>query len=406
MLSISTMSSMENSKVYIAALLFLSLPLFAESLQTVRDKLHMIEDTSGLTPDEVRQVAKKFDAKEKLKRVNIRWEELSPTPVSKDWIQTKSGEWFKGKIKAMYNEKLEFHSDEIGDYTFDFDDIKQIKSHQILSVNIENYALVSGVIRLKGDEITIIQGDVSYSFKRDKIISFAPDAKKERNYWSGKVTFSFDVRTGNTDQVDYSGELHLKRRTAKSLLNVDYLGRISSKESTEIANDHRLSFKYDRYITRYFFWTPISAEYYTDRYKNIANQITAGAGIGYTIYDNKSAFWTLSGGPAVVYTEYVTVEENQEKQNYSPAAELSTKLEYELSKITDIKLDYKITLSDNKVGRYKHHMVMKLENKLLSWLDLDLTGVWDYVASPQEDEQGNIPQKSDFQFLVGVGVDF
>jgi len=382
------------------------LALVANELPEDSDTLHKVEDTSGLTPDEVRQVAKKLDKKAKAKKQKVRWEELSPTPVNADWVQTKSGEWFKGKIKAMYNEKLEFDSDEIGDYTFDFEDVQQIKSHQILSVNIENFALVSGIVRLKGDKLTIIQGDVQYTFKRDEIISFAPDAKDEKNFWSGKVTFSLDVRKGNSDQVDYSGQLNLKRRTAKSLLNIDYLGRISSKNSTEIANDHRLNLKYDRYITRYFFWTPISAEYYTDRYKNIANQVTAGAGIGYTIYDDKDTFWSISGGPAVVYTEYDTVEDNQDKQNYSPAAEISTKLEYELSKITDLKYDYKITLSDSKVGRYKHHMVMKLENELLSWLDLDLTGVWDYVASPKEDDQGNIPKKSDFQFLVGIGIDF
>jgi len=398
---------MENFRHYLIIFaLILPLSLLAEQTQEETDTLHKVEDTSGLTPDEVRQVAKKLDKKAKVKKQKVRWEELSPTPVNEDWVQTKSGEWFKGKIKAMYNEKLEFDSDEIGDYTFDFEDIQQIKSHQILSVNIENYALVSGIVRLKGDKLTIIQGDVQYTFKRDEIISFAPDAKDERHFWSGKVTFSFDVRKGNSDQVDYSGQLNLKRRTAKSLLNIDYLGRISSKNSTEIANDHRLNLKYDRYITRYFFWTPISAEYYTDRYKNIANQVTAGAGIGYTIYDDKDTFWSVSGGPAVVYTDYDTVEDNKEKQNYSPAAEISTKLEYEFSKITDLKFDYKITLSDSKVGRYKHHMVMKLENELLSWLDLDLTGVWDYIASPQEDDQGNIPKKSDFQFLVGVGIDF
>ena len=398
---------MENFRHYLIIFAFIMpFALVAKELPEDSDVLHKVEDTSGLTPDEVRQVAKKLDKKAKAKKQKARWEELSPTPVEADWVQTKSGEWFKGKIKAMYNEKLEFDSDEIGDYTFDFEDVQQIKSHQILSVNIENFALVSGIVRLKGDEITIIQGDVQYTFKREKIISFAPDAKDERNFWSGKVTFSFDLRKGNSDQVDYSGQLNLKRRTAKSLFNIDYLGRISSKNSTEIANDHRLNIKYDRYITRYFFWTPISAEYYTDRYKNIANQVTAGAGIGYTIYDDKDTFWSVSGGPAVVYTDYDTVEENQEKENYSPAFEVSTKLEYELSKITDLKFDYKITLSDSKVGHYKHHMVMKFENELLSWLDLDLTGVWDYVASPQEDDQGNIPKKSDFQFLVGIGIDF
>jgi hypothetical protein len=62
----------------------------------------------------------------------VRWEDLFPTPIKSDWIETKSGEWFRGKIKGLYNDALEFDSDELGVHTFDFDDIKMIKSYQIL----------------------------------------------------------------------------------------------------------------------------------------------------------------------------------------------------------------------------------------------------------------------------------
>jgi putative salt-induced outer membrane protein YdiY len=358
--------------------------------------LHQVKDTSGLSSGALRQIAKDMDAK---KLTILQADDA-------DWIETKSGEWFKGRIKAMYNDKLEFDSEAIGNHTFDFEDIKQIRSHQVLSVNIENYALVSGIVRLDNDKVTIIQGDAKYQFQRDEIISFAPDGKLERNYWSGKVTLSLDTRTGNSNQVDYSGALSVKRRTAEAFLIVDYLGRISSKDGDEIANDHRVSLKYDRYLTRYFFWTPLSAEYYTDRYKNIANQITAGMGIGYTVFDTKELFWSLSGGPALVYTEFDTVEEGEQKQNYSPALELSTRYSYRLTKVTKLKVDYKLTLSDNKAGNYKHHTVVKFENKLLSWLDLDLTGVWDYVLNPQVDVDGERPQKSDFEFLIGLGISF
>jgi putative salt-induced outer membrane protein YdiY len=369
---------MENYKKLFLSLVFLSFFV----LVSYADSLH--------------QIAKDKDTKE----LTILQEDDA------DWIETKSGEWFKGRIKAMYNDKLEFNSKAIGDYTFDFEDIKQIKSHQILSVNIENYALVSGIVRLDDDHVTIIQGDAKYQFKRDQIISFAPDGKLERNYWSGKITLSFDTRMGNSDQVDYSGTLNIKRRTAEAFLIVDYLGRISSKDGSEIANNHRVSLKYDRYLTRYFFWTPLSTEYYTDRYKNIAKQITAGMGIGYTVFDIKEVFWSLSGGPAVVYTEFDTVEEGEQKQNYSPALELSTRYSYRLSRVTKLKADCKLTFSDKKAGSYKHHAVAKFENRLLSWLSLDLTGVWDYVANPQLDVEGKRPKKSDFEFLVGFGISF
>jgi putative salt-induced outer membrane protein YdiY len=381
-----------------------------DSNTTVVDpsELIKVEDTSGLSEDEVRQIAKKIDKKKQLEKAQkkIRWEELSPTPIKSDWVQTKSGEWFRGTIKALYDDKLEFDSDEIGLYTFDFDDIKAIKSHQIISVNVENLALVSGILRLDGDNVVIIQGDTKYEFKRSDIISFAPDTELEKNYWSGKITFNFDVRSGNSDQLDYAAQIHLKRRTAVSNLLLDYLGRISYNDKEEIANDHRINEKYDRYITRYFFWTPLFSEYYTDKYKNIRNQITLGMGLGYTLIDTKDILWSFSGGPAVVYTEFYTVEDDKNNKNYSPALEISTKYEQKLTSITDFTYDYKLTLSNKESGIYKHHMILKFENELLTWLDIDVTGIWDYVNRPQPDADGVIPKRNDYQFLLGLGIEF
>jgi putative salt-induced outer membrane protein YdiY len=377
--------------------------------QDSQNSMIHLDDTSGLSEDEVRQVAKKIDKttqKKQLLSQEITWENLSPTPKKYDWIQTTSGEWFKGDIIALYDDKLEFDSDEIGVYVFDFDDVKTIKSYQILSVNIENLATISGVVRLYGNKLSVIQGDTHYEFQKDDIVSFAPAGELERNFWSGKMSLAIDLRNGNTNQRDYSAQATLKRRTADATLSFDYLGRISSKDGEQTANDHRLNQKYDRYITRSFFWTPVFSEYYTDTYKNIKHQVTLGLGLGYTLIDTKEVQWSFSGGPAIIYTQYDTVEQNRAKHDYSPALEVSTSYEKELSAITDFTYNAKFTLSDSDAGTYKHHMIFKFENELLSWLDLDITAVWDYVHSPQQGSDGIIPKRDDYQLLVGFGIEF
>ena len=385
----------------------------------------VVKDKSGLSDDELRKKAKSGDAKRKtrvsvedvvksiddsgtvnLSKIQEKWENLSPTPYKCDWVKTKSGEWFKGEIKGLFDDKLEFDSDEVGIYSFKFEDVVEIKSYHIINVNIEDVASFSGILRLKNNKITIIQGDNSYEFERKYIISFAPYGDKERNLWTGKVTFSFDVREGNSNQYDYNTKINLMRRTAISRLTLDYLGRISSKDKVENANDHRLNEKYDMYLTRSFFWTPVFSEFYTDKYKNIDKQLTLGLGIGYTFIDTKRTNWSFSGGPAFLYTKYDTVHNSDSLSEYSPALELSTKYEIELSKITDITYDYKLTYTDNSAGTYKHHMVLVFENDLTSWLDIDLTGVWDYILRPVESDVGEIPERSDFQILVGLGVEF
>ena len=388
------------------------------------EKLIVVEDNSGLSDDEIRQKAHKEEKKANsvpiskvtnaineegkidLSKVQKSWEELSPTPKKYDWVKTKSGEWFKGKIMALYEDELEFDSDEIGIYTFDFNDVVEIKSYNIISVNIENLATFPGILRLKGDKLKVIQGENTYEFEKKDIISLAPGGEYERNLWSGKITIGIDVRKGNTRQYDYNAKVNIKRRTAKTRLTLDYLGRNSSKNDQQTADDHRINEKYDRYLSKNFFWTPVFSEFYTDKYKNIDRQISLGVGIGYTIIHTSKIEWNISAGPGYIYTRYVTVPTSKDIVVSSPAFEANTKADIELNTITDMKLDYKLTVSNRDSGLYKHHLILTFENDLNSWLDFDVSGIWDYLALPEADSNGVVPQRNDYQLLIGFGIEF
>ena len=334
------------------------------------------------------------------------WEDQTPKTNGYDWVKTKSGEWFKGRIKAMYDEELEFDSDEIGIYIFDFDDVKYIKSHKPVNVNIEGVAAVSGIMRYDGDKIRIIQGDKEYDFTREQIVSFAPSGDLERNFWSGKVTLSLDQRSGNKNQFDFTSQVNLKRRTDATRLQLNYLGRVSSLESEDTANDHRLTETFDVYITKRFFWTPLFSEYYTDKFQNIDTQITASTGLGYTVVDKRKLKLDISGGPGIVYTTYDTVEAGEKKSANSLSFETRIRFDYEVTKKNDIIYDYKFTFADDNAGAYKHHMILSLENELTSWLDLDFSFIWDHIQKPTELSNGTVPFKDDYQMLIGLGIEF
>ena len=409
---------------YILFFILIFSSLFSEELEN-NSELIQLQDTSGLSKAEVRKIAEKSDNKKKesvslqdiyeitdtngsvnIKKLQALWEDQTPKTNGYDWVKTKSGEWFKGEIKAMFDEELEFDSDEIGLYTFDFDDVAYIKSHDSINVNIEKIASVSGIVRYDGDKIKIIQGNKDYEFPREQIISFAPSGELERNYWSGKVSLSLDQRKGNKNQFDFTGRVNLKRRTDATRLNLDYLGRISSIEKNDTANDHRITETFDVYITKRFFWTPLFSEYYTDQFRNIQSQITASTGIGYTLIDKRKIALDISGGPGVVYTRYDTVAAGEEDSARSPSFETRIKLDYEVTKKNDIIYDYNFTFLNNASGMYKHHMILTLENEVTSWLDLDLSFIWTHVEKPTQAEDGIVPFKDDYQLLIGLGVEF
>jgi hypothetical protein len=51
-------------------------------------------------------------------------------------------------------------------------------------------------------------------------------------------------------------------------------------------------------------------------------------------------------------------------------------------------------------------MVLKFENDLNTWLDIDVTGIWDYTMLPEIDSNGIKPLQDDYQMLIGLGIEF
>ena len=45
-----------------------------------------------------------------------------------DWVKTSSGEWLKGDLITMYEEELEFDSDEFGIQVIDLSDVAELYS--------------------------------------------------------------------------------------------------------------------------------------------------------------------------------------------------------------------------------------------------------------------------------------
>ena len=51
-------------------------------------------------------------------------------------------------------------------------------------------------------------------------------------------------------------------------------------------------------------------------------------------------------------------------------------------------------------------MITTLESDLISHLDLDISLVWDRVQDPEPAADGTVPNKDDFQLIVGIGYEF
>jgi len=116
--------------------------------------------------------------------------EWRPPDDGFDWIQLNKKEWLMGEIKSMYNDKLEFDSDNLDLQSIDWADVTYLRSTGKSSVNIEDLGEVTGVVEISGDTIRLIDGDDVKEFNRAQLISLTPAGHRELDLWAVDFTLT------------------------------------------------------------------------------------------------------------------------------------------------------------------------------------------------------------------------
>ncbi len=375
-----------------------------ESAQTAEDELSQLEqavgessdDSATAVDDEVKAAADEASSKPWL-----------PAAKEFDWVQLTSGEWLKGEIKSMYNDSLEFDSDKLDLLEIDWEDVKYLKSYRPSNVNIEDREPLTGSLQISGDKVTVTDGEGVQEFDRLDLISLTPAGDKEIDLWSIKFTLGLNVRSGNTDQLDYNSKFNARRRTARSRFTLDYIGNISKTGNdegvlTETINNNRINASANRYATRNFFYTPLFAEYFRDPFQNIDQRITAGIGLGYTIFNTGKFEWNVNGGPAYVSTKFLSVQPGEEQKIDAAAVVFGTDLDAELTSSLDFVFKYNVQAAKEEAGGYTHHIVATFESEITGSLDFDISMIWDRISQPATDAGGITPEPDDYRLIVGV----
>ncbi len=324
-----------------------------------------------------------------------------------DWVQLSNKEWLMGEIKSMYNNSLEFDSDNLDLQNIDWEDVTYLRSAGKSSINIEDMGEVTGVLEISGDTIKLIDGDDVKEFNRAQLVSLTPSGDRELDLWAVDLTLSLSVRSGNTEQIDYTSRFSAKRRTARSRVSANYVGNISKTDAAtgelvETINNQRVSIGWDLYATRHFFWSPFFGEYYRDPFQNIDQRITVGVGLGYTIIDTGKIEWNVGGGPAYQSVKYISVQPGEEDSVSGGALVLGTDYDQEITSKLDFIFNYNLTGASSDLGGYTHHMLAALESEITGSLDFDVSLMWDRVGQPTTDAEGNTPKPDDYRLMIGL----
>lgn len=327
-------------------------------------------------------------------------------PVDRfDWIQLRSGEWLKGRLKAMQNRELEFYSEELKDFTFDWKDVRQVRSTRTQDVLFVDGNKLSGPVAITTNQVTVF-GAEPQTFARDQLQSLTPGGARERNLWSGNASIGLTLRAGNTESVDYTAQAHLQRRTPSTRLSFDYIGNLSSVNNVESANNTRVNTEFDLWLSRRFYLIAPSAEYYTDPFQNLKARLTGGVGVGYDLISRQNMEWNITTGPAYQYAWFDSAEPGEPTQKGNGALTFGSRFDWNITRRIEMIMEYRGQYTSKQVGETTHHAVGTLSLELTQRFDLNVSLTWDRISQPKVGADGIEPKPDDIRLVLGFGVDF
>jgi putative salt-induced outer membrane protein YdiY len=322
-----------------------------------------------------------------------------------DWVQMATGEWLKGEITRMRDKKLYFDSDEFGDQDMDWSDVETLitsKPHAFRLVSLE---VITGSARMQGGTVRVQTAEGVVEFEPTEVLTIVPGDGRELDNWHANVSANFSRRNGNTDQLDVGARAEVRRESTISRFVTSYAGDYSEFDGDKNANSHRMNSALDFFLTRRFYVTVPSFEYFTDEFQNIDYRLSPGAGLGYELLDTARIEWDVSGGISYQYTKFKSVETGGDTDD-DVAAIAETVLNFELTKNIDWDNRYTVQIVTTGLAKTNHHAESIFDFDIWGPLDLEIAFIFDRIESPQRDGEGETPKSNDYRTTVGLALDF
>jgi hypothetical protein len=313
-----------------------------------------------------------------------------PPEDSFDWIQLKSGEWLKGKLKGLQDRELEFDSSEMDYQTFDWEKIRQLRTGSDVQVRLVDEEIYTGRAMITPTEVWMLE-DPGHKWPRDQLQSVTPAGSKERSYWSGDISVGLTKRSGNVEQTDYNNYAHVQRRNPSTRLLLTTSPTVVRRAARSIPTT--CGFPRD--------WTP-GCRTASSLCCPASNTIptccrTSATAPPLAPVSRMSCLyspdfeWSVTGGPAYQWLRHTSAQPGEPERREGMALGLSSRLEWDITKDIDLTLEYKGQYASKSAGDSTHHALAQLSVDITKRIEVDISLTWDRTVSPELTAEGTQP---------------
>ena len=329
---------------------------------------------------------------------------LCSTVSLADELYLKNGDKLTGQILRMTEDKLVFKSSSLGEVTVSLSQVRTFSTEAPLEVHLKDGTVLhQPVVAAEPNQFSIAAGEPlkPQTFAFTQLGSINPPPKPPVK-WTGSISGSVGLTSGNTSTETLSGSLGMVRRSEKDRItvNADYAKSDRrnpvTKEDETTENWWKTKAQYDYFFTKKFFGF-VNGRLEKDAIAELDRRVVVGGGGGYQWIEEPETSFSTSFGLASLYEKF----ENETDSN----SELSLQAGYNLNKT----LYKKVTLlhdltyypSVEKFSDYFLTTTAEVRATMVKNLFASFRVIFDYDSTPAIG-RGN----TDVKYILGIGLNF
>jgi putative salt-induced outer membrane protein YdiY len=328
-----------------------------------------------------------------------------------DWLQVKKGELFAGDLISMFDERVEFDSDEVGVHKIKMKDVQQLRTKYIVSVRLVDGRVIHGRLILDGETFFFSHSpDIKYP--KEMMLTISPSSESAQSQWDSEVSAGFNFKKGNTQSFDYTIGADIRRLSAAGRFLFSYRGiyeevtEVASQTTVKTEDNHRTTASYDYFYSKKTYFRLPTFEFIVDEFKNLDFQTTLGFGLGYEFVDSSDIELNFQLGPSIQWTKYLNVEEGENDNVVSPVIAFGAELEYDVTNDIEYFLLYDGKIVNKESGRYIQRLETGFDIELIDDLDLEIYTIINNTTDPVANDLGQKPENTDVIVTIGLEYEF
>jgi putative salt-induced outer membrane protein YdiY len=241
---------------------------------------------------------------------------LFPVSGLTDEIFMKNGDRLTGTVKSTKDGKLILETSYSGEIGIALADIQRVVTDRPVSVTLDDETKLTGILSSPDGTEMRIAADVDQQSQPVAMAHIAAIAIPEMPgvKVKGSSNVGLDMNRGNTDQDTYHVDAESIFRWINDRVTLGGSGDLEKSNGDKTKQQATLGGKYDRFLNKkWYLYSGLGFEH--DKFADLTLRTTVSAGSGYQIYETDRTNLSIEAGPAYIWEDYDTSED----QNYAAA---------------------------------------------------------------------------------------